>query len=245
MTTGHRMARFLLWLTARLPAREIRGEHSEPYLERYSLGGLFGWRVYLHRFLASDPDRGLHDHPWGWSVSLILAGGYSEVRDGALRRLFPGQVNLIRGHDFHRILLDEGDEAWTLFLHGPRVKGWGFRRNGEYRPYTADKNDYPSRAWWKTAPRGSALRAVTGLGIWKLDDCEYVVAASKEEAAQWYEKTIKGEPVIEVEDANFATMLNIAEEYEPRNMVTFYQSVEMQLQAGETPPFIAGFDGSY
>ncbi len=153
------MRRLLLWLTGHLPAREIRGEHGEPYLERYSLCGAFGWRAYLHRFRASDPDRGLHDHPWGWSMSLILAGSYREVREGAVRRLFPGQVNIIRGHDFHRILLDEGEEAWTLFVHGPRVKGWGFLRNGEYRPFAKTKDDYPSHRWWKTAPRGRDLRA--------------------------------------------------------------------------------------
>lgn len=154
----HRITRFLFWLTDRLPAREIRGPHGEPYLERYSLGGLFGWRAYIHRFRASDPDRGLHDHPWGWSASLILTGGYSEVRAGAMRRLFPGQVNIIRGRDFHRILIDDGAEAWTLFVHGPRVKGWGFLRNGEYRPYAADKHDNPTRAWWKTAKRGRELQ---------------------------------------------------------------------------------------
>lgn len=38
MTINHLVSRFLLWLTDRLPAREIRGEHGEPYLERYSLG---------------------------------------------------------------------------------------------------------------------------------------------------------------------------------------------------------------
>lgn len=152
------LPRFLFWLTARRPAREIRGEHGEPYLERYYLCSVFGWCAYIHRFLASDPDRGLHDHPWGWSMSVILTGSYSEVREGAWRRLFPGQVNVIRGHDFHRILLDQGEEAWTLFIHGPRVKGWGFRRNGEYIPFAQTKDDYPSRQWWKTAPRGRDLR---------------------------------------------------------------------------------------
>ncbi len=152
------MRSFLLWLTARLPAREIRGEHGEPYLERYSLCGLHGWRAYIHRFRASDPDRGLHDHPWGWSCSLVLAGGYREIRTVSYRILRPGQINIIRGQDFHRILLDPGREAWTLFVHGPRIKGWGFRRNDEYTPFAHGKDDYPSHQWWKTAPRGRDLR---------------------------------------------------------------------------------------
>lgn len=163
------MIRFLLWLTARLPAREIKGDQGQPYLERYSLCGLFGWRCYIHRFLASDPDRGLHDHPWGRSCSLILSGGYREARFGKrsrrfgrrpviVRRLIRGQINIIRGDDFHRILLDDGAEAWTLFLHGPRIKGWGFLRNGQYRPFAKTADDYPSAQWWKTAPRGRVLR---------------------------------------------------------------------------------------
>jgi hypothetical protein len=152
------MTRFLLWLTARLPAREIRGENGEPYLERYSLCGAFGWRAYIHRFRASDPDRGLHDHPWGLSFSLILAGSYRELRDGAVRRMEAGNINTIRGDDFHRILLCRGEEAWTLFLHGPRIKGWGFLRNGEYKLFAHRLDDYPARHWWKTAPRGHTLR---------------------------------------------------------------------------------------
>lgn len=150
--------RLLLWITARLPAREIRGEHGEPYLERYYVCSLRGWRVYIHRFLASDPDRGLHDHPWDHSTSLVLAGGYRELRTYSYRILRPGHLNRIRGHDFHRILLDPGREAWTLFLHGPRTKGWGFRRNGEYTPFAEHKDDYPAARWWETAPCGRELR---------------------------------------------------------------------------------------
>lgn len=152
------MPRFLFWLTARRPAREIRGERGEPYLERYYLFSVFGWRAYLHRFRTSDPDRGLHDHPWDFSISLVLAGGYRELRTYSYRILRPGSINVIRGHDYHRILLDPGREAWTLFVHGPRVKGWGFRRNGEYTPFAQTADDYPSHEWWKTAPRGRDLR---------------------------------------------------------------------------------------
>lgn len=239
-------------LTAHLPAREIRGDAGEPYLERYRLGGGFGCAAYLHRFVASDPDRGLHDHPWGWSISVLLAGRYREIRPidphtgrGGERARCAGQVNIIRGGDFHRILIEPGRDTWTLFVHGPRVKGWGFLRNGEYRPIATDREAYPSHGWWKTAPTGAELRAVRGLGLWLLDDCEYVAAASAAEAVAWYEKHIKGEPVEEVEEASMALLLNIADEDEPPRMVSFYKSITMQLRAGEIPPFIAGVDGSY
>ena len=77
------MVKFLYWLTARLPCRIINGPNGEPYLERYflfSLFSLFGWTAYIHRFVDNDPNRGLHDHPWAWSCSLVLAGGYHELR---------------------------------------------------------------------------------------------------------------------------------------------------------------------
>ena len=112
------MTRFLYWLTARLPCRIINGEHGEPYLERYFLFRLVGFTAYIHRFVDNDPDRGLHDHPWSWSCSLILAGGYHELRathvhthtapDIRLRYRRPGRFNVIRGDDFHRIILHWG-----------------------------------------------------------------------------------------------------------------------------------------
>lgn len=158
------ICKFLFWLTNKLPARAINGDEGERYLERYFLFDFLGVKAYIHRFVASDPDRGLHDHPWDRSVSLVLAGGYREVRrtikSGArCRQIDPWRLNYIRGNDFHRIVLDPGEEAWTLFMHGARTKGWGFLRNGMYLSHTQDKDDYPLRQWWATAPTGRQLRA--------------------------------------------------------------------------------------
>jgi hypothetical protein len=172
----------LLRLTDRLPCRIIDGEHGEPYLERYHLGsldrlGLKGWQAYLHRFVDSDPDRGLHDHPWGRAVSLVLSGGYDELRfadtppaanesgDAAgdrpmvRRHVRPWRINRLRGGDFHRILLRDGRPAWTLFLHGPRVKGWGFQRGLQFKAMALDANDFRHRDWWHSAPAGRIVRA--------------------------------------------------------------------------------------
>ncbi|WP_244260428.1 hypothetical protein [Burkholderia gladioli] len=57
------MRRVLYAISSRLPCRII-ADGNKPYLERYYLATVFGVRFYLHRFVASDPDRGLHDHPW-------------------------------------------------------------------------------------------------------------------------------------------------------------------------------------
>jgi len=163
-------ARGLFWLSGWLRCRIINGNNGEPYLERYALLRLPGGRsLYLHRFLDSDPDRGLHNHPWTRALGLVLSGGYKELRlngqagNGAVaeRTLRPGAFNHIGGDDFHRIVLPEGREAWTLFMHTPKVKDWGFLTPGPdggqvYRDHEEVANEGSHRQWWHTAPRGRA-----------------------------------------------------------------------------------------
>lgn len=130
------LAKLLYRLTALRPCRLIHRGQGERYLERYFLGSVRGITAYLHRFVASDADEWVHDHPWRWSVAIVLTGGYLEERlqwfDPATgwtsRMRFIGgwrRINLIRGGDFHRIV-ECTPETWTLFIHGSRVKGWGF-----------------------------------------------------------------------------------------------------------------------
>lgn len=158
--------KLLFRISGRLPCRFIDGEQGEPYLERYYLFGAFGWRAYFHRFVDSDPDRGLHDHPWGRAVSLVLSGGYDEIRriDPAMNQtrtafIRPWRFNVLRGGDFHRVVLRNAIPAWTLFVHGPRVKGWGFFQNGEFRAMSRDGSEFRHRDWWKSAPSGATARA--------------------------------------------------------------------------------------
>jgi hypothetical protein len=160
------LERLLHRLSAHLPCRFIDGEDGAPYLERYYVFGAFGWHVYLHRFMESDPDRGLHDHPWDRAMSLVLTGGYEELRPVASdparierRRVRPWRLNRLKGEDYHRVLLRNGQPAWTLFAHGPRVKGWGFVQDGAYRPMALNGQDFRHRDWWKTAPPGGVMRA--------------------------------------------------------------------------------------
>jgi hypothetical protein len=129
-------------LLRRLPLRMrvITNDDGAPYLGRIYL--LRAFRsvlpgVFLHRFFRSDGDRELHNHPWKWAVSLVLAGGYREERledkygsPIVERVLRPGRLNFIRGSTFHRVeLLDEERGAWSLFIAGPRPDAgttWGF-----------------------------------------------------------------------------------------------------------------------
>jgi hypothetical protein len=117
--------RFLLWLTARLPVKVIG--RDAPYVEWYHVATLFGLaRIQIHRFLRSDPD-GLHDHPWGWARSFVLAGWYLEERRDRTRVRAAFSTYGMTGDTFHRVILPAGArEVWTLFVHGPYVKHWGF-----------------------------------------------------------------------------------------------------------------------
>lgn len=172
-TKPRRMARFLYWLSSFLPCRIIDGDDG-PYLERYYLATVFGWNFYLHRFIADDPDRGLHDHPWRLAFSLVLSGYYyEETRMGVNKvRWF----NWLTGNSFHRVVLPYNDDlrfatgvqqCWTLFCHGPAVKRWGFWRElwtgkpGEtiregaavFEPYSYQREGKQDR-WWKLARKG-------------------------------------------------------------------------------------------
>lgn len=153
--------RLLFWLSGYLPARQITDD-GQPYLERYYLFSLFGWTVYLHRFVAPDPDRGLHDHPWSHAVSFILSGSYYEhKRDGVHHRRW---FNYIQGDTFHRVAeLVDGLECWTIFAHGERSKTWGFWRprnhgtSAEWNAYAYLSPSGPPLKWWLNAPQGRFL----------------------------------------------------------------------------------------
>ena len=153
------MRAFLFWLTGYLPCRII-ADAGQPYLERYYVATFLGWQFYLHRFVASDPDRGLHDHPWPRAFSIILAGQYwEETRSG--RRLVRW-FNSLTGDTFHRVVLPHVGlyefPCWTLFFHrAKRTKPWGFWRplgtGAIFEPYLYPKEGDQTE-WWTRAPKG-------------------------------------------------------------------------------------------
>ena len=124
-------------------SRVVRN-YGEDYLLRFYIkhNGLLPG-LYLHKFFQGDQDRELHNHPWMWSFSFILTGGYLEERksntgDVYTRHLKPGHLNLLGGKTFHRIsLVDKGKGAWTIFCSGKKVKDWGFliAETGEVIPH--------------------------------------------------------------------------------------------------------------
>jgi hypothetical protein len=135
-------------VASRLEKKTIYRDDGIPYLERYYIFHSDQFKflpgVYLHKFLSSDEDVELHDHPWRLSGSLILTGGYLEQRrynkgDNQLvltHLLSPGSINIIKGSTFHRVDLIE-DFAWTLFVSGNKVRDWGFwhPKTKKYTPW--------------------------------------------------------------------------------------------------------------
>lgn len=150
--------RFLFWLSGYLPIRPIYHD-QDLYLERYHLCFIFGsWRVYLHHFVGDDPD-GLHNHPFKYAFSIVLAGFYYEQRRYGYRKI--SWFNWLNADTFHRVRLNaKGLHCWTLFFHSPRITGWGFLRNKGIFTQYIQVNANPERFsyWHHTAMLGKEWR---------------------------------------------------------------------------------------
>lgn len=188
-----RWRRLLQRLAYRLPARAIRNPDGSILFMRYHIYRLpGGGNVYLHHYLQPDPDRGVHDHPWGWARSVVLAGGYQEERLKQFVRVdrgddyregyetkyaqrWPLNTYAMTGNDFHRIVgfLSHWGSSWSLFMHGPYVKNWGYMQTeytrtnftGEYMErltFRPGGTEAVSRqgTWYKTAPKGRTFNNI-------------------------------------------------------------------------------------
>jgi hypothetical protein len=58
---------------------------KEPYLHRWYIFRSEPLGIFVHRFVRSDEDRALHDHPWSFIV-IPLWGGYVEHSDRAMTK---------------------------------------------------------------------------------------------------------------------------------------------------------------
>jgi hypothetical protein len=107
-----------------------------PLLTRYYLLATPWFSLYLHHLQASDEDRCFHDHPWSF-VTFLLSSGYYEHclvpgydageyrRHVQVRRWRRRFSVLYRPAEWqHRLELVR--PCWTLVLHFPRRRDWGF-----------------------------------------------------------------------------------------------------------------------
>ncbi len=128
---------------------------TKKYLTRWYFFGkwfrkLTDHNLFLHHFHASD-DEEFHNHRWSYGYSLILWGGYLEMR-----RMPIGTTGFWRTHVkiyrpfsivrldadwFHRVeLLNEKRGCWSLFLAGPFANSdWGFLRDDGTTEYAQDR----------------------------------------------------------------------------------------------------------
>lgn len=137
----------------------ITGQDGEPYLERLTIVGTPLFSIMRHRFLRSDADRCLHDHPFAFAT-YIRSGGYWEEehdpkRGRALNFRAPGSLLFRRAEHRHRVLLPDRNggvstrreddvPAVTYVLKGPRTREWGFwTRNGwmPWQRFLSQKNE--------------------------------------------------------------------------------------------------------
>jgi len=150
-----------------LPVKIIRDDRGVPFLYRYHL---FAWGnngpgMCIHHFVKSDPERGYHDHPWRHGLSFILCGGYDElivkgVEDEKATSFHRPRFtfNHIRGEgQYHRVMLKEGADAWTIFAFTNRSKTWGMvGLDHSYKPMSTTIHDQDG-GWWALAMKGLGL----------------------------------------------------------------------------------------
>lgn len=109
------------------------GAHESTYDNKKS-----GIGIRIHRIMRSDRGRDLHDHPWT-NISIVLRGGYWEILPiyqgqdphfdaHAYKRIWrgPGSIVIRRAGTRHRLEVQQGRSAWSLFIMGPWQRDWGF-----------------------------------------------------------------------------------------------------------------------
>lgn len=97
-----------------------------------------GIAIRVHVIKRSDEDRHLHDHPWA-NVSIILSGSYIEVKpmrqdqhpamDAGLSTYViadPGSIRFRKATDRHRLLVNDGEQAVSIFIAFKKQQSWGF-----------------------------------------------------------------------------------------------------------------------
>lgn len=112
------------------------GPRDDPYLRRWFIKPRNdGQNVYLHHIRHSDDDRALHDHPYE-NTSIVLAGGYWEITPEGRFWREPGSITERPAEALHRLEVEPGVDAWSMFITGPRIREWGFACPQGWRVWT-------------------------------------------------------------------------------------------------------------
>lgn len=146
------MKRLFWWLAKKRGIESLQNIYTNTYyLHRvYPFGnnlikGVAGYysdsRVCLNLFTSSDLDIE-HNHPWGY-FTLVLSGGYYEIRGDKKEWRGPGWFAFRRHTEFHRVEIPSGGHALTFFVKGKRKKNSTFFKS----PETGEIKDL---RFWKT-----------------------------------------------------------------------------------------------
>lgn len=127
----------------------VNCEH-DTYLMRWYVIRTKWFGLFIHKFLRSDEDRALHDHPWNFIVIPIWRGyiEYSErissfydlelghrltSRTPIKRRVYPIISSRYRNRNFrHRVELINNKPAWSIFIRFEGKRVWGFWLNNKF-----------------------------------------------------------------------------------------------------------------
>lgn len=137
--------RLLAWARRVMASREpdfiIRSLGPPQTLRWHAIPRNKLFNIYIHKWVGSDDDRALHDHPYH-NASILISGEYIEVvregeKDVGHKRL-EGHFYVRRATAGHRVALEMAgwgappeneplyNQVITLFITGPRFRDWGF-----------------------------------------------------------------------------------------------------------------------
>ena len=157
----------IVFITNYLPVKVIRDDKGVPFLYRYHLFSLTndGPGMCFHRFVKSDPDRGFHSHPWDNSLSFLLCGGYEERILNEDKITYKTHVrnrwsfNYLNGEAFHRVMIKDECDAWTLFMFQKRSKTWSMvSLDGQQKQMSTTVSDSDG-GWWHILGKGLGVHS--------------------------------------------------------------------------------------
>jgi 8-oxo-dGTP diphosphatase len=165
----HYLRLFIIFITNYLPVKVIRDDKGVPFLYRYHLFtlGNDGPGMCIHRFVKSDPERGYHDHPWKKALSFILCGSYEErilnsndPQDYKVYHRNRWTFNYLDGQkSFHRVMVKENTDVWTIFVFQKRSKYWGMiSLDGTYKAMSKTISDQDG-GWWNVVGNGYGVHS--------------------------------------------------------------------------------------
>lgn len=114
---------------------EINGaERCPTYLYRWTLLSLRWAKVYLHKFVAEDWSKDLHDHPKRF-ITIGLRGQYKEFTAVGEKIYRAPWIRSFPATHAHRLTLIDDQPCWTLAIVFKATRQWGFWHAGKWIPW--------------------------------------------------------------------------------------------------------------